>query len=153
MKKTIRADYKNNMITETLNFCKEFGYNKLRTDTVYNNSAIGIFRKSQRYFFNQLTNEKDKEDMIKEFNCISPNYLLKTINNTEQNIINATIEYSNKYGFDSLKADTVYKNLKLGDFRDRLKQKFKSLAIEEEKEDMIKMFSVISPNYLLKETK
>ncbi len=86
--------------------------------------------------------------MIKEFNCISPNYLLKTINNTEQNIINATIEYSNKYGFDSLKADTVYKNLKLGDFRDRQKQKFKSLETEKEKEAMIKKFSVISPHYL-----
>ena len=67
---------KEDYIEATLDFCKKFGYEKVRAATKHNGLNIGIFRSVRKNKFKQLKTEEEQQAMIKEFECISLDYLL-----------------------------------------------------------------------------
>ncbi|RBQ32288.1 hypothetical protein CRU92_00830 [Arcobacter sp. FW59] len=68
--------FKKRNIEATLDFCKKFGYEKLKSNTKHNGLNIGSFRSVRKQKFKQIKTEDEQQALIKEFECISSDYLL-----------------------------------------------------------------------------
>lgn len=137
-------------INATKDFCAEFGYDKLRLNTVYNGFRIGAFRGNQRTKFNNLEDEAARDAMREEFNCISVSYLAKTNDIFKRKAIASTLDFCVKNGYDKLTFDTMSNDINIGAFRNSQRTIFKKLKSEADIELMKKEFDIISPDYLNK---
>ncbi|RBQ32287.1 hypothetical protein CRU92_00825 [Arcobacter sp. FW59] len=142
---------KEDYIEATLDFCKKYGYEKLKSNTKHNGLNIGSFRANQKTKFKQLKTEDERQAMIKKFECISPVYLFDEIELYKQRNIEATLDFCKKFAYEKLKCDTKHNGINLGTFRSNQKKKFKTLKTEDERQAMIKEFECISPVYLFDE--
>jgi len=140
---------KQKKIEATLDFCKKYGYEKLEQRTKHNSINIGVFRSTQKSKFKRLKTEEERQAMIKEFECISPDYLFDELELSKQKKIEATLDFCKKYGYEKLERRTKHNGLNIGNFRGIQKKNFKRLKTEEERQAMIKEFECISPDYLL----
>ena len=73
---------KRDHINATLEFINEFGYKQLNHKTIYKDFKIGSFRANCREKYKKLS-KKEKEDMKKEFDVISEDFLISKSRNKE----------------------------------------------------------------------
>jgi superfamily II DNA or RNA helicase len=66
----------------------------------------------------------------------------------KQNYIDATMDFISKYGLLELKSKTVYKGLKIGEFRAEQRKKYKKLKTKKEQKAMRNEFNNIHKDYL-----
>lgn len=127
-----------NLIKETLDFCKQFGYEELKTGTSYHGLNIGTFRNAQRTKFKKA-NSEEKEAMIKIFECISPDFLISEADLLKKRMIEATNDFCEKFGEESLVKTTVHNGFNIGAYKyAKMKENDGSDLAEEKASSLIK---------------
>lgn len=127
-----------NLIKETLDFCKKFGYENLNSKTIYNDLNIGTFRNIQRVKFKKA-NSVEKEEMIKVFECISPDFLINEADLLKKRMIEATNDFCEKFGEESLVKTTVHNGFNIGAYKyAKMKENDGSDLAEEKASSLIK---------------
>ena len=135
-------------IDTTIEYIQKYGYQSIKSTTVYNDFNIGEFRSTQRKKYKRLESTREKNKMKKIFNIIHNDYLLNGLYVSRRNHIEATIDYISKNGYDSLSNKTQHNGFNIGNFRANQRKKYKELKSSKEKEILLDEFSVIHKDYL-----
>ena len=91
--------------------------------------------------------------MIKEFSILHENFLLNENELSFRNNFNVTLDFISKFGYNNLKYNTthIYNDVEynIGSWRGNQRVKYNKLTSKEEREEMIKEFSILHENFLL----
>ena len=92
---------KQEYINATIKFIEKYSYRELQSRTVYSGLNIGEFSSTQRKLYKKLKTKKEQKQMESEFSIIHKNYLLNQEDVLVQLYIDATLEYIQKYGYQT----------------------------------------------------